>query len=140
MAEIQTRRTGEDVTAFLDAVIDEQRRTEGHAMRLLLERVPGEPAAMWGPSIVGSGEMTYTNTTGTHEWFVVGFSPRKNALTLYGIHNGYAAPDPLLEALGPHSTGKGCLYLERLDQVDQGGLEQLVATAWRRPRADAPGP
>jgi hypothetical protein len=95
-----------------------------------MERVTGKPALMWGPSMVGFGTVAYTNTTGTNDWFVVGFSPRKNALTLYGIHDGYAPADPLLDALGPHTTGKGCLYLKRLDQVDQTVLEQMIHNAW----------
>jgi Domain of unknown function (DU1801) len=131
MATIKTRPTGEDVTAFLDAVPDERRRAEGHALRSLLERVTGAEAEMWGPSMVGFGHRPYTNTTGTNEWFVVGFSPRKGALTLYGIHDGYAEHDPLLDELGPHTTGKGCLYIKRLDQVDHAVLEQMARQAWQ---------
>jgi hypothetical protein len=129
---IKTRPTGDDVTAFLDAVSAERRRAEGHAVRALMERVTGEPATMWGPSMVGFGSQPYTNTTGTNEWFVVGFSPRKAALTIYGVHDGYAEPDPLLDELGPHTTGKGCLYVKRLDDVDAGVLERLVRNAWER--------
>jgi hypothetical protein len=130
VAKIKTRPTGEDVTAFLDSVPDERRRAEGHALRALLERVTGEQATMWGPSMVGFGTRPYTNTAGTNDWFVVGFSPRKRALTIYGIHDGYSAPDPLLDALGPHTTGKGCVYVKRLDQVDLNVLEQLVRNAY----------
>jgi Domain of unknown function (DU1801) len=130
VATIKTHPTGEDVTAFLDSVRAERRRAEGHALRSLFERVTGEPAAMWGPSMVGFGSRPYTNTLGTNEWFVVGFSPRKAALTIYGIHNGYAAPDPLLAELGRHTTGKSCVYVKRLDQIDQNVLEQLVRKAW----------
>ena len=131
MSKIKTRPTGADVTAFLDSVAEERRRAEGHAMRSLMERVSGEKATMWGPSMVGFGAQPYTNTTGTNDWFVVGFSPRKAAMTIYGIHDSYAAPDPLLDALGPHTTGKSCVYVKRLDQVDQDVLEQLVRNAWR---------
>jgi hypothetical protein len=131
MGNIQTRPTGENVTAFLESVSDERRRAEGHAIRSMMERVTGEPAKMWGPSIVGFGELSYTNTTGSNQWFVVGFSPRKRATTIYGIHDGYASPDPLLTSLGPHSTGKSCLYIDRLDQVDQQVLEGLIRNAWQ---------
>jgi hypothetical protein len=130
MAKIKTRPTGEDVTAFLDAVPDARRRAEGHEIRRVFERVTGRPAEMWGPSIVGFGSAPYTNTTGTHEWFVVGFSPRKAALTIYGVHDGYGPTDPLLDDLGPHTTGKGCLYIKRLADVDAGVLERLIAQAW----------
>jgi hypothetical protein len=129
---IATKPTDADVTAFLDAVPDERRRAEGHALRALMERVTGEKAVMWGPTMVGFGSMPYTNSSGTNEWFILGFSPRKAALTLYGVYDGYGATEPLFADLGPHETGKGCLYLKRLDAVDGGVLEQLVRKAWAK--------
>ena len=129
----KTRPTGEDVNKFLDSVPDQRRRAEGHALRSLFERVTGAPAVMWGPSMVGFGSQPYTNTMGTNNWFVVGFSPRKDALTIYGIHDGYAStPDPLLTALGPSTTGKSCVYVKRLDRIDQRVLEELIRNAWSR--------
>jgi hypothetical protein len=116
-----------DVTAFLDSVVDERRRSDGHAMRALMEEVTGAPAVMWGPSMVGFGSLSYTNTTGTQDFFVVGFSPRKAALTIYGV---YGHQDPLFEQLGPHTTGKGCIYVKRLDAVDHDVLKRLVRQAW----------
>jgi hypothetical protein len=136
MAGIKTRPTGADVTAFLDAA-PAARRADGHRLRSLMERVTGQPATMWGPSMVGFGCRPYTNTTGTNDWFVVGFSPRKAAMTVYGVHDGYGQPDPLLGELGPHSTGKGCLYIKSLDAVDLDVLEQLVRKAWESPGASA---
>lgn len=129
---IATRPTDADVTAFLDAVPDARRRAEGHVVRELMHRVTGQPAVMWGPSMVGFGSAPYTNTTGTNEWFVVGFSPRKAALTIYGVYDDYGPADPLFERLGPHTTGRGCLYLKRLDAVDGAVLEDLVRGAWER--------
>ena len=131
VANIKTRPTGEDVSRFLDSVPDQRRRAEGHELRSLFERVTGERAVMWGPSMVGFGSRPYTNTLGTNDWFVVGFSPRKSALTIYGIFDGYSATaDPLFEKLGPSTTGKSCVYIKRLDQIDRGVLEQLVRNAW----------
>jgi hypothetical protein len=128
---IKTRPTDQDVSEFLDAVPDERRRAEGHALRSLFERVTGAQAVMWGPSIVGFGTRAYTNTMGTNDWFVVGFSPRKSALTIYGIHDGYAStPDPRLAELGPSTTGKSCVYVKRLDQIDMRVLEELIRSAW----------
>jgi hypothetical protein len=132
MSQIKTRATGEDVTHFLDSVPDERRRSDGHALRTLMQRVTGAPATMWGPSMVGFGSQPYTNTMGTNDWFVVGFSPRRQAMTLYGIHDGYGPPDPLLAELGPHTTGKGCLYIKQLSQIDETVLEQIVRNAWER--------
>ncbi len=128
---IATKPTDADVTAFLDAVPDERRRGEGHALRALMERVTGQPAVMWGPTMVGFGARPYTNTSGTNDWFVVGFSPRREATTVYGVHDGYAEPDPALERLGPHTTGKGCLYVKRLDEVDRTVLAEMVERAWQ---------
>ncbi len=132
MAEIKTKPTGADVTAFLDAVPDETRRRDGHSMRALMERITGEPAVMWGPTMVGFGSMPYTNTTGTNEMFILGFSPRKADLTLYGLTNAYEEPDPLLDQLGPHRLGKSCLYVKRLENVNADVLERLVRQAWER--------
>jgi len=131
VASIKTRATGEDVDEFLESVPDQRRRAEGFALRCLFERVTGAKAVMWGPSMVGFGSRPYMNTSGTNDWFVVGFSPRKNAMTIYGIHDGYAStPDPLLAQLGPSTTGKSCVYVKRLDQIDERVLEQLVRNAW----------
>jgi hypothetical protein len=138
VAKISTREHDGDVVAFLDSVADDRRRADAHAALALFERVTGTPAKMWGASMVGFGSMPYTNTTGTNDWPVVAFSPRKAALTIYGIHDGYGPEDPLLGALGPHTTGKGCVYIKRLDDVDASVLEQLVAGAWRRAESDAP--
>jgi len=134
VAKIKTRPTDENVTEFLDSVADERRRAEGHELRSLFESVTGERAVMWGPSMVGFGSRPYTNTLGTNDWFVVGFSPRKSALTIYGIHDGYAStPDPLIEALGPSTAGRSCVYIKRLDRIDKRVLEQLVRNAWSSP-------
>jgi hypothetical protein len=131
MGKISTRATDADVTAFIDAVPDERRRTDARRLRALMEEITGATATMWGPSIIGFGSRPYTNTTGTNDWFVVGFSPRKAATTVYGIHDGYGPVDPLLERLGPHTTGKGCVYLKSLDAVDGDALAALIRQAWQ---------
>jgi hypothetical protein len=130
MAKIKTHANDDDVDAFLAAVPDQRRRDDGLAVKALMERVTGAEATMWGPSMVGFGAQTYTNTAGTNDWFVVGFSPRAKALTLYGIHDGYGPADPLLDDLGPHTTGKGCLYVKALADVDEVVLERMIRNAW----------
>jgi hypothetical protein len=130
VASIKTQPHDGDVDAYLEAVADERRRVDARALRVLMEQITGATATMWGPSIVGFGSTPYTNTSGTNDWFVVGFSARKAALTIYGIHNGYADPDPLLDDLGPHSTGKSCLYVKRLADIDERVLIQLITKAW----------
>jgi hypothetical protein len=81
--------------------------------------------------MVGFGSTPYTNSLGTHHWFDVGFSPRRQAMTIYGVRNGYEPDNPLLAELGPHTTGKSCLYLKRLDEIDLDVLERLITEAWR---------
>jgi hypothetical protein len=132
MAELKTKPTGAAVDAFLDAVPDPQRRADGKALRKMFERVSGEPAAMWGPSIIGFGEYHYRYASG-HEGDTcrIGFSPRAKELVLY---IGATNPDgaDLLARLGKHRTGKGCLYVKRLSDVDEDVLEQMIGAELRR--------
>lgn len=96
-----------------------------------MQRVTGEEPVMWGPTMVGFGSAPYTNTLGTNDWFLMGFSPRKASLTLYGVYNDYEPEvPPLFAELGPHTTGKSCLYIKRLDAVNLDVLEQLIRDAW----------
>jgi hypothetical protein len=134
---IKTRPTTADVDEFLASVTDDRRRADAVAVMSLMQRVTGTQPTMWGPSMVGFGSQPYTNTTGTNDWFVIGFSPRKQAITLYGVHDGYGPPDPLLDRLGPHTTGKGCLYIKRLSEIDETVLAQLVRNAWERAERNA---
>ncbi|HEY8589289.1 MAG TPA: DUF1801 domain-containing protein [Naasia sp.] len=130
-----------DVDAFLDAVPDERRRTEARTLLDLLGRVTGDEPAMWGPTIVGFGRYSYRYESGREgETFVVGFSPRKAALTMYGLQSAYAPEETadLLERLGPHKLGKGCVYISRLDRVDLGVLTELAERALSRGRDSAP--
>ena len=132
MGTIKTRVTQANVAGFLASVPNERRRADGFELLALIQDATGATPVMWGPSMVGFGTRPYTNTTGTNDWFIVGFSPRKASMTLYGVHDGYGPPDPLLAELGPHTTGKGCLYIKRLSDVDQLVLRQLVVNAWER--------
>ncbi|MBX0301259.1 DUF1801 domain-containing protein [Cryobacterium sp. 1639] len=131
MAAPKTRPTDQDVTAFLDAVESPRRREEGHRLREIMERVTQQPAVMWGPTMVGFGSTPHTNTLGTNNWFDVGFSPRKGAMTIYGVHNAGEPDNPLLAELGPHTTGASCLYVKRLDDIDLALLERLISDAWK---------
>lgn len=126
MAEPRTKRTGASVAAFLAAVPDARRRRDAQAVKRLLETVTGEKAEMWGPSIVGFGSWTYAYANGKAlDWPMVGFSPRKANLVLY-IMPGFERKAELLSRLGNHKTGKSCLYLNSLADVDGEVLEALV--------------
>ncbi|KFL35629.1 DUF1801 domain-containing protein [Arenimonas donghaensis] len=124
--ENKTQPTHADVDAFLDAVADPQRREDCRRIRALMQEATGAPAEMWGPSIIGFGRYRYRYESGREgEWMLTGFSPRKNDLTLY-IMPGFDRFETLLAKLGKHKTGKSCLYVKRLADVDLHVLEQIV--------------
>ncbi|MFZ5668835.1 MAG: DUF1801 domain-containing protein [Pseudomonadota bacterium] len=118
--EPKTKPTDVPVEDFLNAVEHPGRRADGHAVAALMAEVTGEKAVMWGPSIVGYGR--YRGPTG--DWPIIGFSPRKANLVLY-IMKGFRDFGPLLETLGKHRTGGGCLYVNRLADVDMRVLRIL---------------
>ncbi len=125
-----TTPTNDDVRGFLEAVADPRRRDDALAVLDLMRAVTGAEPTMWGASLVGFGRQPYTTADGKErEWFAVGLAPRKAALTLYGL-TFYGSNADLLARLGPHTTGKGCLYLKRLSDVDRDVLTELVARAW----------
>jgi hypothetical protein len=131
MAELKTSRNDGDVDAFLDSVEDETRRRDARDLRRILSDVTGEPGAMWGPSIVGFGSHHYRYASGREvDWFKVGFSPRKQSLTIYLVP-GVDRYQALLERLGDHKIGKGCLYVKRLSDVDAAVLRELVVASVR---------
>ena len=122
----KTQETDASVEAFLAAVQPKTRQADAQAVCDLMARVSGEPARMWGPAIVGFGSYHYRYDRGREgDAPRVGFSPRKAALTLY-IMSGHQDP-ALMARLGKYKTGKACLYLNRLSDVDQAALEQVIA-------------
>jgi hypothetical protein len=129
VAELKTKPTDDDVEEFLDSVQDPARRQDARDVCALMAEVTGEPARMWGPSMVGFGSYHYRYASGREgDWFVVGLSPRKAALTVY-LMDGFSRRDELLGRLGRHTTGKSCLYLKRLSDVDTAVLRELVAAS-----------
>ena len=125
-SENKTQATVASVDAFLDAIADLPRREDCRRVRALMEAATGAPAVMWGPSIVGFGRYRYRYASGREgEWPVTGFSPRKNDLTLY-LMPGFEQQAALMAKLGKHKTGKSCLYLKRLADVDRVVLEELI--------------
>jgi hypothetical protein len=126
MAELKTQKTDGSVEAFLNAVENEPKRTDSFRVLAIMRAITGEEPAMWGPSIVGFGSYHYTYTSGREgDWPVVGFSPRKRNLTLY-IMDGFDTYDALLARLGKHKTGKSCLYINKLADVDLNVLRDLI--------------
>ena len=125
MADNKTRPTNVSVATFIDALTDENRRADAKLLVRLMESATGEKPRMWGPSIVGFGSYHYTYESGREgDMPLVGFSPRKAATVIYGI--GLGDSEALLAKLGQHTTGKGCLYIKKVADVDQKVLEQLL--------------
>lgn len=126
MADPVTVENDGDVDAFLDAVTPERRREDARTLRALLERATGQPARMWGTSIVGFGRYHYRYASGREgDAPAAGFSPRKANLSVYFMLGFDAFADDLAR-LGPHTTSVSCLHLKRLDAVDLDVLEELV--------------
>ena len=130
MAENKTKATAADAQAFLAAIENPQRRADGQALATIMTRISGEPPVMWGPSIVGFGLHRYKYESGRQgEICSIGFSPRKAALVLY-LSCDLDSSQALLDRLGKHERGRGCLYLKKLADVDAEVLEEMIATAW----------
>ncbi|MBN1580130.1 MAG: DUF1801 domain-containing protein [Anaerolineae bacterium] len=126
MTDLKTQKNEASVEAFLTRVADETKRQDSFALLDLMREITGDEPAMWGDSIVGFGRYHYKYASGReNDWFQVGFSPRKQNLTLY-IMSGFSAYDALLANLGKHKTGKSCLYIKRLADVDLDVLRELI--------------
>lgn len=135
MAELKTKKTALRVEDYLAAIEPECKRDDAGAIVALMGEVTGCEPAMWGASIVGFGSYHYKYATGTEgDWPIVGFGARKQSLTLY-IMAGFAAYDDLLGRLGKHKTGKSCLYVNKLADVDMGVLRELVERSVAHMRA-----
>ena len=133
MAEPKTRPTDVPVADFIAAVDNPRRRADAEVMQALLTEVTGEAPVMWGSSIIGYG--SYRGPTG--DWPRIGFSPRKAQLVLY-VMGDFDAREALIARLGKVSTKGGCLYINRLDAVDEGVLRELVTASLAHMRAKYP--
>jgi len=126
MAQLTTRARDDDVESFLASIQDEGRQSDAREVCSLMTKAAKAPAVMWGSAIVGFGERRLRYDDGREiDWMVIGFSPRKASTTLY-LSGGVELYADLLERLGKHSTGKGCLYLKRLSDVDRGVLAEVL--------------
>lgn len=129
-AENKTKATEVSVASFVARVEPGQRQADARAVIGLMERVSGEPARMWGPSIIGFGINRYRYESGREgEICRIGFSPRKPQLVFY-LGTSFPGRDAMLAELGKHATGKGCLYVKTLSDVDMAVLERMVEPSW----------
>ena len=127
MAQNKTQRNDGDVMAYLESVQHKRRREDSLVVKAMMEEITGEPAEMWGASIVGFGSYHYRYESGREgEFMLSGFAPRKQSLTLY-IMGGHERYQELFARLGKHRTGKSCLYINKLDDVDLDVLREIIA-------------
>ena len=125
-AKLKTQPNEASVAAFLDGIGDEQRRKDALTVLALMKKATKAEPKMWGGSIVGFGTRHYEYASGRGgDWFVMGFSPRKSALTLY-LMGGLEPHGALLKTLGKHKSGKGCLYIQDLNEIDMPTLTALI--------------
>lgn len=134
MAELKTRPTRVSVTEFLAGIDDRQQRADAKKVAAMMRRATGKRAKMWGASIVGYGSYHYKYASGRDgDFMITGFSPRKQALTVY-IMPGFSSFKKLMEKLGKYKTGKSCLYIKRLSDIDENVLEKLITESVRHMR------
>lgn len=132
VAEIKTKETDSSVEDFINSLMDERQRNDSFLLVKVMQKLSKEKPKMWGSSIIGFGNKRYKSPNSGREvdWFRIGFSPRKNNLSLYlvcGLQNLAG----LLKILGKHKTGVGCLYIKYLDDIDLKVLEQMIRAALR---------
>ena len=127
MAENKTKQNNQSVDTFLKSIPDERKRKDSFIILEMMKKATKEEPMMWGDSIVGFGKYHYKYESGREgDWFLTGFSPRKQNLTLYSMY-GFEKNADLMQKLGKYKTGKGCLYINRLEDINLSVLSQLVA-------------
>ena len=131
MSELKTKPTLMEPKAFIDGLSDEKKRNDADALLTIMSDITQQQPTMWGDSLIGFGQYKYQYASGRKgEWFRVGFSPRKQNITLY-IMNGFSQYQHLLERLGKHKTGKSCLYINKLSDIDVDVLKQMIALSFQ---------
>ena len=129
MAEAKTKATAVSVDKFISTIPDAGQREDSKRLRSMMEKVTGEKAVMWGPSIVGFGQYRYEYDSGhSGDCCLVGFSPRKQNLSIY-LMPGFDGREALLAKLGKHKTAKACLYVKKLADVDEAVLQKLIKSS-----------
>jgi hypothetical protein len=127
MAEPKTKVNNASVEKFLNGIKDEQKRKDSFTILDIMKKITKEDPKMWGPSIVGFGKYHYKYASGREgDWFLTGFSPRKQNLTLY-VMSGFKRYNELMKKLGKHKTGSSCLYINMLENIDMKVLKELIS-------------
>ncbi len=132
MSELKTKRNKGDVEKFLNTVQDEKRKKDSFEVLEIMKKITRAKPEMWGKSIIGFGSVDYKYASGREgTWFRVGFSPRKQALTMYLMYG--VEDNPGLKNLGKYKTGKACLYIKKLEDVDMKVLKKLIKESYENP-------
>lgn len=133
MAEIKTKQTSASVEKFINSVKDEQKRKDSFVILEMMKKASGEEPKMWGSSMIGFGKKTYKSpATGREvDWFRIGFSPRKANISLHLVIDIQKHKDEL-KKLGKHKTGVGCLYINRLEDVDINILKRMIIASLKK--------
>jgi hypothetical protein len=138
MTDLKTKKNSASVTDFLNGIEDADQRRDCKTVAKMMRDATGSSAKMWGSSIVGYGTYHYVYASGREgDWMLTGFSPRKQAVTVY-IMSGFKAYEPLLKKLGKFKTGKSCLYIKRLSDVDTDVLQTLIRESVKAMREKYP--
>ena len=139
MAELKTKATKASVTEFVRDIADKRKRADCRKIAAMMRAASGKRARMWGTSIVGYGSYDYKYASGREgTWMEIGFSPRAQNISIY-IMPGFSGFQPLMKKLGKYKTGKSCLYIKSLDDVDQKVLEKLMVESVKKIRRIYPG-
>ena len=129
MAELKTKKTDASVSDFLATIEDGAKRADCEQLRAIMSDLTGDEPAMWGAGLVGFGHYHFTYASGREgDWFRVGFAPRARNITLY-IMSGFDAYDGIMARLGKFKTGKSCLYVKQLSDVDEAVLRELISAS-----------
>lgn len=132
MATLKTKPRGTSVSEFLEKVIPESKKLDGHNLVGIFQEVTGMPSILWGQSIIGFGSYAYSYPSGkTMEWFPVGFSPRKQAISIYLMISHEELKEELA-LLGKHKLGKGCIYVNKLTDIDEQALRIMISKAFKK--------
>jgi hypothetical protein len=126
MAELKTKKNEGNVKDFIENITEEHKRKDAHTIKDLMEKATESKAKMWGPAIIGFGARVLVYESGRKlDWFVMGFSPRKQNIALY-INGAVSNDQELLKLLGKYKTGKGCLYINKLSEIDLDVLKEII--------------
>jgi len=135
MSELKTKKNNKNVNDFINAVDHAGKRSDSFELLEIMKQISGEQPKMWGASIIGFGNLHYKYASGREgDWFKIGFSPRKAKISLYLMGCDISKGQEFLNRLGKHKTGKGCLYINKLADIEVGVLKELIIESWNNPQ------